>query len=46
MIPALAPLFIADFSHYRDVLVLEDDPRPGMPLSTLRALSGDRAGLL
>lgn len=35
MIPALAPLFIADFSHYRDVLVLEDDPRPGMPLSTL-----------
>ena len=35
MIPALAPLFIADFAHYRDVLVLEDDPRPGMPLRTL-----------
>jgi ferric iron reductase protein FhuF len=35
MIPALAPLFIADFAHYRDVLVLEDDPRPGMPLPTM-----------
>lgn len=35
MIPALAPLFIADFAHYRDVLVLEDDPRPAVPLRTL-----------
>lgn len=34
MIPALAPLFIADFAHYRDVLVLDDDPRPSMPLRT------------
>lgn len=32
MIPALAPLFIADFAHYRDVFVLDDDLRPGMPL--------------
>jgi len=32
VIPALAPLFIADFAHYRDVLVLDDDPRPSMPL--------------
>ncbi|WP_447649795.1 siderophore-iron reductase FhuF [Pseudomonas abietaniphila] len=35
MIPGLAPLFIADFAHYRDVLVLEDDPRPGVPLRKL-----------
>lgn len=35
MIPALAPLFIADFAHCRDVLVLEDDPRPAVPLRTL-----------
>jgi ferric iron reductase protein FhuF len=35
MIPALAPLFIADFAHYQDVLVLEDDPRPAVPLRTL-----------
>lgn len=34
MIPALAPLFIADFEHYRDVLVLPDDPRAGVPLRT------------
>ncbi|RAU39500.1 MULTISPECIES: siderophore-iron reductase FhuF [unclassified Pseudomonas] len=34
MIPALAPLFIADFAHYRDVLVLEHDPRPSMALQT------------
>ena len=34
MIPALAPLFIADFEHYRDVLVLPDDPRVGVPLRT------------
>ncbi|MEN5029494.1 siderophore-iron reductase FhuF [Pseudomonas sp. Ps21-P2] len=34
MIPALAPLFIADFQHYRDVLVLPDDPRVGVPLRT------------
>jgi ferric iron reductase protein FhuF len=35
MIPALAPLFIAEFAHYRDVLVLNDDPREGIPLRTL-----------
>lgn len=34
MIPALTPLFIADFDHYRDVLVLPDDPRVGVPLRT------------
>lgn len=34
-IPTLAPLFTADFAHYRHVLVLEDDPRPAMPLNTL-----------
>lgn len=39
MIPALAPLFIADFQHYRDVLVLPDDPRVGVPLRTF--LAGD-----
>lgn len=31
MIPALAPLFIGDFAHYRDILVLADDPRPSVP---------------
>lgn len=35
MIAALAPLFIAEFAHYRDVLVLDDDPRNGVPLRTL-----------
>lgn len=35
MIPALAPLFIAEFAHYRDVLVLKDDPRECVPLSAL-----------
>ncbi|TDV57122.1 ferric iron reductase protein FhuF [Pseudomonas graminis] len=35
MIPALAPLFIADFEHYRDVLVLPDDPREGVPMRTV-----------
>jgi ferric iron reductase protein FhuF len=39
MIPALAPLFIADFQHYRDVLVLPDDSRAGVPLRTF--LTGD-----
>lgn len=34
MIPALASLFIADFEHYRDVLVLPDDPREGVPMRT------------
>lgn len=34
MIPALAPLFIADFEHYRDALVLPEDPRVGVPLRT------------
>ncbi|SEP80945.1 ferric iron reductase protein FhuF [Pseudomonas sp. NFACC02] len=37
MIPALAPLFIDDFAHYRDVLVLQDDPRPSLPLRRLLA---------
>jgi ferric iron reductase protein FhuF len=35
VIPALAPLFIDDFAEYRDVLVLNDDPRPAVPLSML-----------
>ncbi|MFJ5296278.1 siderophore-iron reductase FhuF [Pseudomonas sp. NPDC088368] len=34
VIPALTPLFIGDFAHYRDVLVLDDDPRPSVPLRT------------
>jgi ferric iron reductase protein FhuF len=34
VIPALAPLFIGDFEHYRDVLVLPDDPREGVPMRT------------
>jgi len=34
VIPALAPLFIGDFEHYRDVLVLPDDPREGVPILT------------
>ena len=34
MIPALAPLFAGDFQHYRDVLVLPDDLRVGVPLRT------------
>jgi ferric iron reductase protein FhuF len=34
VIPALAPLFIGDFEHYRDVLVLPDDPREGVPTRT------------
>lgn len=39
MIPALAPLFIADFEHYRDALVLPDAPRVGVPMRTF--LTGD-----
>jgi ferric iron reductase protein FhuF len=35
MIAALAPLFIAEFAHYRDVLVLHDDPRAAIPLPSL-----------
>lgn len=35
MIPALAPLFVGDFAHYRDVLVLKDDPRPSFPARNL-----------
>jgi ferric iron reductase protein FhuF len=34
VIPALAPLFTGDFEHYRDVLVLPDDPREGVPILT------------
>lgn len=31
-IPALSPLFIGDFEHYRDILVLQgDDDRDGIP---------------
>ncbi|WP_369959639.1 siderophore-iron reductase FhuF [Pseudomonas sp. MBLB4123] len=30
MIPALAPLFQGPFGHYREVLVLADDPRPAL----------------
>lgn len=31
-LPALAPLFVGDFEHYRDVLVLPgQDDRPGVP---------------
>lgn len=35
MIPALDPLFIGEFSEYRNVLMLKDDPRPSLPLTTL-----------
>ncbi|BES72563.1 siderophore-iron reductase FhuF [Marinobacter nanhaiticus D15-8W] len=35
MISALAPLFVGDFAHYRDVLVLENDPRPSFPARDL-----------
>ena len=37
MIDVLAPLFRGEFEAYRDVLVLADDPRPGMPLDLLLA---------
>ena len=37
MIDVLAPLFRGEFEAYRDVLVLADDPRPGMPLDRLLA---------
>ena len=31
MIPALAPIYIAQFAEYKDVLVLKSDPRPSIP---------------
>jgi ferric iron reductase protein FhuF len=34
-IAALAPLFVGDFEHYRHVMVLPDDQRPGIPASEL-----------
>lgn len=40
MISALAPLFVGDFAHYRDVLVLKDDPRPSFPARTLTQPDG------
>ena len=40
MIAALAPLFIAEFAHYRDVLVLHDDPRAAVSLPTLLSADG------
>ncbi|MBD9399582.1 siderophore-iron reductase FhuF [Pseudomonas sp. PDM11] len=40
MIEALAPLFIGDFSSYRDTLVLHDDPRPSVPLRELLSAEG------
>ena len=40
VIEALAPLFIGDFSSYRDNLVLHDDPRPSVPLRELLSDEG------
>ena len=39
MIDVLAPLFRGDFETYREVLVLDDDPRPATPYHTLMAPS-------
>lgn len=40
-IPALAPLFIGDFEHYRHILVLPDqDDRPGIPAQELVTAAG------
>ncbi|MGM0571020.1 siderophore-iron reductase FhuF [Marinobacter sp.] len=40
-IPALAPLFVGDFAHYRDVLVLPgQDQRPGIPAQELVTADG------
>ena len=46
MIDVLAPLFRGDFETYREVLVLDDDPRPATPYHTLLAPSafGDLQG--
>ncbi|MGP1615398.1 MAG: siderophore-iron reductase FhuF [Pollutimonas bauzanensis] len=40
MIAALAPLFVGDFTHYRDALVLRDDARPSIPLRDLQKHEG------
>ena len=39
-IRALAPLFVGDFEHYRDILVLPDDPRPAIPVRELITTDG------
>ncbi|MEQ5837048.1 siderophore-iron reductase FhuF [Marinobacter sp. NFXS9] len=39
-ISALAPLFVGDFSHYREVLVLTDDPRPAIAARSLLTPDG------
>ena len=39
-IAALASLFTGDFAHYRDVLVLPDDPRPSFPARDLATAEG------
>ena len=35
MIAALAPLYVGEFSSYRDVLTTRDDARPSIPASQL-----------
>ena len=40
MISALAPLFVGDFAHFRDVLVLKDDPRPSFAAQDLTTPEG------
>lgn len=39
-IRALAPLFVGNFEHYRDVLVLPEDPRPGFAARELITTEG------
>lgn len=39
-IRALAPLFVGDFEHYRNILVLPDDERPGVPARDLATREG------
>lgn len=39
-IPVLAPLFVGNFDHYRNVLVLADDPRPSFPARDLITTDG------
>jgi ferric iron reductase protein FhuF len=36
MMNELAPLFVSEFAHYRDALVLHDDPRASIPLRALQ----------
>lgn len=40
MLTELAPLFVGDFAHYRDVLVWRDDPRPSMAVRDLQTQDG------